>query len=650
MPIPQLLLRRLYTLGSLENDPGGFHFEIKNRLTDVTLVGLRRLRVDGEDVPLRDIELQLLDGRVVRACDVTAERPAPFHLRDAARVRVRQGTLALGSHDVRLLVDTLPYGGLEVCVRDTVLELPPGSAIGCTVAPADVPHVPGTGSAIEWACDPVEADRGLAWDADGTTWTPDARWGGSPAANETLPGDGAIVAAAASITVAAAAAPVAVASAHGAPTSAPGAASSAPVAARGAPPTTTIAPDDESTVTGTPPVAAEPSAVPCRIPYDPDPATSNSPDLIAARRRFARDLTGATLEHVGHYSVDPIELAGNTENFIGVAQVPIGIAGPLHVRGEHANGNFLIPLATTEGTLVASYNRGIKVLNLSGGARCTVLDDGMQRAPVFVFGDARESRAFRDWITAHLAEIRREAESTSRHARLVQVETYLASKIAYLRFDFSTGDAAGQNMVSRATLAACEWILANAPGVRRFFLESNLATDKKTSQVNTLHTRGKRVTAEATVPAQVLRDVLRVEAETLHFHAGVANVGAMLAGTNNNGLHSANAITAMFIATGQDVANVAEGSAALVYGEVTRAGDLYISITLPSLIVATHGGGTGLPTQRECLAMLGCTGRGTVNKLAEIVAGVVLAGELSLAGAISSLEWVSAHEQYGRNR
>ena len=640
MPIPQLLLRRLYTLGSLENDPGGFHFEIKNRLTDVTLVGLRRLRVDGEDVPLRDIELQLRDGRVVRAGDVTAERPAPFHLRDAARVRVRQGALALGSHDVRLLVDTLPYGGLEVCARDTVLALPsPG-----TIPSAAVPASPGAGSALEWACDPVAVDgSGLPWEDHGLPWTPDPRWNGSPAANEALRGDSAQGAVAAGATVAGSTVTAAAVAAAVAP-------AVAPAAARGAPPTTTLVPDEPRGAIEATPGAAEPSAVPCRIPYDPDPAVSNAPSLIAARRRFAQDMTGATLGHVGHYSVDPIELAGNTENFIGVAQVPIGIAGPLHVRGEHANGNFLIPLATTEGTLVASYNRGIKVLNLSGGAKCTVLDDCMQRAPVFVLGDAREARAFRDWVVEHVAEIRHEAESTSRHARLAQVETYLASKIAYLRFDFTTGDAAGQNMVSRATLAACEFILAHAPGVRRFFLESNLATDKKASQLNTLRTRGKRVTAEATVPAHVLRDVLRVEPETLQYHAGVANVGAMLAGTNNNGLHSANAITAMFIATGQDVANVAEGSAALVYGELTRAGDLYLSITLPSLIVATHGGGTGLPTQRECLAMLGCTGRGTVNKLAEIVAGVVLAGELSLAGAISSLEWVSSHERHGRHR
>ncbi|MEO1084996.1 MAG: hydroxymethylglutaryl-CoA reductase, partial [Acidobacteriota bacterium] len=207
-----------------------------------------------------------------------------------------------------------------------------------------------------------------------------------------------------------------------------------------------------------------------------------------------------------------------------------------------------------------------------------------------------------------------------------------------------------QNMVGRATFAACSWILDQRDDIVRFYLESNLATDKKGSQVNTMRTRGKRVTAECTVPRDVLIQHMRVEPESLTYHAGVANVGAFLSGANNNGLHSPNAITAIFIATGQDVANVAESSAGLMYTELTPDGDLYISLTIPSLIVATFGGGTGLPTQRESLEVMGCYGKGKVRKLAEIIAGVALAGEISLASAISSLDWVSSHEKYGRNR
>jgi hydroxymethylglutaryl-CoA reductase (NADPH) len=292
----------------------------------------------------------------------------------------------------------------------------------------------------------------------------------------------------------------------------------------------------------------------------------------------------------------------------------------------------------------------MKVLNLSGGVKVTVSGDVMQRAPVFVFDDAVAAREFVKWVQANFAKIAEEAEATSSVAKLRYIDPYLAGKFAYLRFNFSTGDAAGQNMVGRATFAACGWVLDHYEGIRHFYLESNLATDKKASQVNIMHTRGKRVIAEATVKRDVLQQHMRVEPEALFYHANVANVGSILSGANNNGAHSANGITAVFIATGQDVANVAESSAGIMYTELTPDGDLYMAMTIPSLIIATYGGGTGLATQRECLELLGCYGKGKVNKLAEIIGGVVLAGEISLASAISSSDWVSSHEKYGRNR
>jgi hydroxymethylglutaryl-CoA reductase (NADPH) len=389
---------------------------------------------------------------------------------------------------------------------------------------------------------------------------------------------------------------------------------------------------------------AKPVSVPC------DKDDNYSARMIRQRLRFIEERTGFKPRHITEASFDPRVTQGNIENFIGVAQVPLGLAGPLRVNGEHAKGEFLVPLATAEGTLVASYNRGMKLLNMSGGVTCTVVDDCMQRAPVFIFDSAREARDFKRWVDQHLAQIAEQAEQTSRVAKLLNIDTYLAGKFAYLRFNYFTGDAAGQNMVGRATFAACSWVLEQVTTVRRFYLESNLATDKKASQVNVMRTRGKRVIAEAVVPRDVLVQNMRVEPETLAYHAGIANIGSILSGANNNGAHSPNAITAIFIATGQDVANVSESSAAIAYTEVTKEGDLYISITLPSLIVATHGGGTQLPTQNECLQIMGCAGKGKVKKLAEIVGGAVLAGELSLASAISSLDWVSSHEQYGRNR
>jgi hydroxymethylglutaryl-CoA reductase (NADPH) len=384
------------------------------------------------------------------------------------------------------------------------------------------------------------------------------------------------------------------------------------------------------------------------VPYDKE--DNYSDEIIRTRREFLESFSGAKPNHLYRESFEPSITEGNIENFIGVAQIPIGLAGPVTVNGEYAKGDFIIPMATTEGTLVASYNRGMKVLNLSGGVTVTVSDDRMQRAPVFVFDSARGARDFRAWVSDNMDEIRRSAEATSSIAKLLDIDIFLANKFAYLRFNYSTGDAAGQNMVGRATFAACSWMLDNIDTVRSFYLESNLATDKKHSQINIMRTRGKRVTAEAVIPRDVLVQHMRVEPRNLHYHSQVSNVGAFISGANNNGAHSPNGITAMFIATGQDVANVAESCSGIVYTELTPDGDLYISITIPSLIVATYGGGVGLPTQRECLEILGCCGKGKVRKLAEIIGAVVLAGEISLASAISSLDWVSSHEKYGRNR
>ena len=176
------------------------------------------------------------------------------------------------------------------------------------------------------------------------------------------------------------------------------------------------------------------------------------------------------------------------------------------------------------------------------------------------------------------------------------------------------------------------------------------ATASQYLAATVLQTYPNTAVAEATVKRAVLAEHMRVEPEALFYHANVANVGSILSGANNNGAHSANGITALFIATGQDVANVAESSAGIMYTELTPDGDLYMAMTIPSLIIATYGGGTGLATQRECLELLGCYGKGKVNKLAEIIGGVVLAGEISLASAISSSDWVSSHEKYGRNR
>jgi hydroxymethylglutaryl-CoA reductase (NADPH) len=391
-------------------------------------------------------------------------------------------------------------------------------------------------------------------------------------------------------------------------------------------------------------------ATPDPRPHIPRETFDAGEGVIAARQDFVRAQTGVALDHVSRYSFDAAVLPGNIEHFIGVAQVPIGIAGPLLIRGEHAHGEFLVPLATTEGTLVASYNRGMHLLSECAGVKTTVVDSAMQRAPVFMLADALAARDFGHWVEDNLDDIRAAAESTTSTGHLLGIGQYAVGSLRYLRFNFTTGDAAGQNMTGKATVAACEWIRGHHPARPDFLLSGNIDTDKKHSQMNMLQTRGKRVVAEVVIPNDVLRDLMGVESAQLFRMRQISNVGAFLAGASSNGAHPANALAALFIATGQDAANVAESHASLTYADLLPNGDYYWSVTLTSLIVATYGGGTGLPTQRECLEMLGCYGSGKVDKFAEICAAVVLAGEISLSSAVVHGDWVASHDRLGRNR
>ena len=385
-----------------------------------------------------------------------------------------------------------------------------------------------------------------------------------------------------------------------------------------------------------------------KIPRDRD--NDYTAANAARRREFVAEQTGTELNHVGKYSFEPSVLPGNIENFMGVAQVPMGVAGPLRINGEHARGDFYIPMATTEGTLVASYNRGMYLLGECGGVKTTVVEQYMQRSPAFVMGDALQARELGAWVDAHFAEIKAVAETTTRTGKLENIRQIAIGPMRHLRFNYSTGDAAGQNMTGKATLAACEWISKNYPGGAPYLLSGNTDTDKKHSQINMLQTRGKRVVAEATIKKDVIKSIMGVDTKELFWMRQVSQAGAFVAGSANNGAHAANGLTALFIACGQDVANIAESHAGITYTQLLDNGDYYWSLTLTSLIVATYGGGTGLPTQRECLEMLGCYGNGGANKFAEICAGTALAGDTSLTGAILNGDWVSSHDQMGRNR
>lgn len=387
---------------------------------------------------------------------------------------------------------------------------------------------------------------------------------------------------------------------------------------------------------------------PDRIPRDR--RNDYSREQAAERAAFATEKSGASLDAVSSYTIDPEVTRGNIENFLGAVQIPLGLAGPLRLAGEHARGDFYVPLATTEGTLVASYSRGMRVITECGGAKTTVVRHSMQRAPVFLFADAMEARNFGDWLDENFDAIRAAANSTTKSGNLQDIEQYPIANMLYTRFCYTTGDAAGQNMTGKATYVACEWIREHHPLHPQYFLSGALDTDKKHSAINTIRTRGKRVIAEFTLKRDVAKRMLRIDPEDLYRYRQIATVGTLQSGAVYSGAHSANGIAALFIATGQDEANVAESHAGITYGTLLDNGDYYWSVTLPALICGTYGGGTALPTQRECLELLGCFGAGKADKFAEIVAAVVLAGDVSLTSAVLAGDWVSSHESLGRNR
>lgn len=388
-----------------------------------------------------------------------------------------------------------------------------------------------------------------------------------------------------------------------------------------------------------------------RVPIPRDKDNNYTPAAIRARQEFIREQTGIDAAHVAHSSIDPATLAGNIENPIGAAQVPIGLAGPILIDGEHASGMTYVPMATTEGTLVASYSRGMRLLTEIGGVKVTIAERFMQRAPVFHFGDARQARDFGAWLTRNFESVKAAAETTTSVGKLSHIEQYSVGPMRYTRFNYTTGDAAGQNMCGKATQAACEWIAENYPEGRvRYTLSGAIDTDKKHSHLNTLHSRGARVIAEALIPADAMQKIMRVSTRDVYKARQVSMTGGVLAGTTNNGLHAANGLAAIFIATGQDAANIAESQAGITFMDLRENGDLYWSITLPSVIVATYGGGTGLATQRECLEIMDCYGKGKVERLAEICGATVLAGEISLSSAVVGDYWVESHDQHGRNR
>lgn len=374
-----------------------------------------------------------------------------------------------------------------------------------------------------------------------------------------------------------------------------------------------------------------------------------SGEAVAARRRWIEERTGASLAHVGAATTSSEEMRGNVENPVGAVQVPLGVAGPLRVEGEHARGLFYVPLATTEGTLVRSYERGMVTITRAGGATTRVLTDENRVSPVFLFDGVAEAAAFSRELEGLFPPLKTEAESTTSHGRLLRIEPRPLGREVVVHFCYWTADAHGMNMIVKATDRACRWLVEQGRA-GRYYIFSGAESEKRASGSLFAGGKGKKVVAGARIPARLARAYLHATPEQIADVWRRTVLGHLQSGATGYNGQIANGLTALFIACGQDVANIANCAVGITACEVVDGGDLYASVTLPSLTVATVGGGTGLGTARECLEMLGCVGDGQAPKLAEIAAATALAGELSMAGAIASGELVEAHETYGRNR
>jgi hydroxymethylglutaryl-CoA reductase (NADPH) len=341
----------------------------------------------------------------------------------------------------------------------------------------------------------------------------------------------------------------------------------------------------------------------------------------------------------------------NIENFIGTVKVPVGLAGPLRVNGLFAQGDYYLPLATTEAALVASYSRGCQLISEVGGCTAILLNEGISRAPGFAFTDLRECGVFINWATAQMDEFRQRAEATTRHGKLIDLRITVEGNHVYLNFEFTTGDAAGQNMVTIATEAICSYIEANCPIRPQYsFVEANLSGDKKASSQSFLSVRGKKACAEVSLPAELIERRLHTTPQLMVEYWKMSALGGVLSGTLGVQGHYANGLAALYLATGQDVACVAESAVGVTRFEVTGKGELYASVSLPNIMVGTVGGGTGLPSQQACLQIMGLAGTGKAQALAEVCVGLCLAGELSIIGALCSGDFSRAHRLFARGR
>jgi hydroxymethylglutaryl-CoA reductase (NADPH) len=373
----------------------------------------------------------------------------------------------------------------------------------------------------------------------------------------------------------------------------------------------------------------------------------------AIRLKALQKKLDINLETIGKTHLEERYCDANIENMIGAVQIPLGIAGPLNVNGEHAKGEFFIPLATTEGALVASVNRGCSIINKSGGASAVIISKEQTRSILFKATSIVHAKRFSEYVDANFDKLKSTGEKEERFLSVKSISTYIVGLNIWLRIKAETNDAMGMNMVTVAGKKIGDYLNNTFKDIEFISESGNMCTDKKPAAINLIESRGKRVIASIDIPEKVIKESLKTTSEKLIDMNYRKNLlGSAASGSLGFNAHFANIIAAMFIATGQDAAHVVDGSLGFTTVEKNNGG-VNFSVTIPDLQVGTVGGGTGLKTQKECLSILGCAGAGNPpgnnsRKLAEIVASSVLAGEISLLGALCSKDLTRAHVRLNR--
>ncbi|MCM8541303.1 MAG: hypothetical protein NE328_13610 [Lentisphaeraceae bacterium] len=367
-------------------------------------------------------------------------------------------------------------------------------------------------------------------------------------------------------------------------------------------------------------------------------------EIIAEKIGILNESLQLNLKYIQPSEYDAKGYAGNIENPIGVSHIPIGLIGPLAIQGNNAKGKFYVPMATTEGALISTYDLGARLLQMSEPIKTEILNNIIHITPMFPFVNADDSEAIQEFVTTNYKKIKSIAEKDSRHTTLLDIEQFVVNDNHLLKFKYDTSDAQGLNMINNATFEACKFISEKVK--LDFYHRSHFSGVKHNSPMNHREGYGRRVKASVVITKKAM-DRLGVSARSLKDFFDRCITCATAAGMTHINVHASNAIAAIFLATGQDMADLSSSSVCHSSTKlVNRAQDLYWEVEIPNLLIATVGGGTSLFTQKECLSLMEAHGSNKADKLAEIIAATVLAGEFPTAAAVVNKTYVQAHKKY----